>query len=67
MRVKIEQRGIYETLVSQLDRIARTTDREVSIRSVGIMKLRSGSVPILRMSIVCKNFPMSEESIWSAM
>ena len=23
MRVKIEQRGIYETLVSQLDRIAR--------------------------------------------
>ena len=67
MRVKIEQRGIYKRWYHSWIVLPGTTGRAAIIRSAGIMKLRSGSVPTLRMSIICRNFPTLVGNIWSAM
>lgn len=68
MKNKIENQGIYETLVAQLDRVARH-NRQGSIQTkrLVIMKRSNGFVPIWQMSIVCKSCPTSTESIWSTM
>lgn len=63
MAKKVENIGIYNALVSQLDKLADTTGKAASAPRNGITKLSNGFAPIWRMSIVCKNWRISAASI----
>ena len=63
MRIKIQQVGIYETLVAQLDRIFRHNRQGSFHTKQRYYEAMSDSAPIWPMCTICRSYPTSAESI----
>ena len=67
MRIKIQQVGIYETLVSQLDRIFRHNRQGSFHTKRRYYEAMKRFCAYLADVYICRRYPTSAASIWSVM